>query len=373
MQSYIYSAEEDKKILQLKSQGYTYEEIAKFMGKTKEAVRKRYYRIMNTVNANKTKGKYKNKEEHVLDILQKNINVSLEELKDLIEVTNMADVLITLYSLMSDGYDITIHSDWVFYESANTINKYNFIRGDEGKLKVALTGDWHLGSKKQQITRLQEFLQFAYDNGVRNVVHSGDVNDGTRVFKGHGEEVFLHTVDEQVDYAKEVIPRYDGLHYYVISGNHDHDNTGVNGVRTLANYRDDITYLGKYGAYLTLNGVTIYLHHGLGGRAYAMSYKLQKFVEQLPVEYTPDIIAQAHYHYLFYAPIRGVESFEVGSFQGLTAFAARMGRVYSEIAGWVVEIEKTKDSVTMIPLDRRYKEINHDYPYMHHGGKVFNF
>lgn len=373
MQSIKYSSEEDKLILQLKGDNYTWEDIGNILGKTREAVRKRYYRIMNTVNANKVNAKYTSKEEHILDILKKNKNASIKELKDLVDIDRTESLLLMLYSLMTDGYDITIHSDWVFYESDNRINNYTFMRGEEGKLKIALTGDWHLGSKKQQISRLTEFINYAYDSGVRDVIVSGDIYDGVRVYKDQAEEIFLHTLDEQLAYAEEVIPVLPNLKYYMISGNHDHDNAGVNPVNNLARRRNDIVYLGKYGAYLTLNGIVIYLHHGLGSRAYALSYKLQKFVEQLPIEYTPDIIAQAHYHYLFYSPIRGVNSFEVGSFQGLTSFAKRMNRVYSDIAGWVVEMEKTENCITTNPLDKRYNEINHDYPYMEYGGTIFNF
>jgi len=374
MKSLAYSSEDDKQILSLKAQGYTYDHIGKIMNRTREAIRKRYYRIMNTVNANKKANKYNTKEEHILDILVKNKNVSLEELQDMTETDTIDEIILSIYSLMSDGYDITVHSDWVFYESNNQLNTYSFMRGEPGKLKLALTGDWHLGSKKQQITRLKEYIQMAYDSGVRNIIISGDVTDGIVVFRGQAEEVYLHTPDEQIDYSVEEIPRYEGLHYYAISGNHDHGHgTGINVVKTIAQRRNDITYLGKYGAYVTLNGITIYLHHGLGSKAYAVSYKLQKFVEQLPNEYVPDIVAQAHYHYLFQAPLRGVESFEVGSFQGLTSFAARMGRVYSDIAGWIVDIEKTEDCISVAPRYKRYKEINHDYPFMRQGGKIFTF
>jgi UDP-2,3-diacylglucosamine pyrophosphatase LpxH len=373
MKSLKYSSEEDKKILNLKSQGYTWEDIGIILGKTREAVRKRYYRIMNTVNAKDAKDKFESMEEYILDILKKHKQVAMEELQDITK-TPMKKLLEYLYILISDGYDITLHSGWIFYESNNHINNYSFMRGEEGKLKVALTGDWHLGSKKQQITRLNEFINKAYDLGVRTIINSGDINDGVRVFRDQSEEIFLHTAEEQQDYAVEVIPKYEGLQYFVISGNHDHGyGTGINIVSNIAKLRNDITYLGKYGAYLTLNGVTIYLHHGLGGRAYALSYKLQKFVEQLPIQLTPDIVAQAHYHYLFHAPIRGVESFEVGSFQGLTAFAVRMGKTYSDIAGWVVEIEKTPECIITESKDIRFLEINHDYPYMKYKGRVFDF
>lgn len=369
-----YTLEEDKIILKFRTANYTWKDIGNLVNRSENAVRKRYNRLIDTANARMRADKFTNVEEHILFLLNKNKSMSIEELMDILKFDNIEQLLVILYKLMSDSYDIIINSNWVIYEPSNHLNTFEFIRGAIGKIKVALTGDWHIGSKCQQITRLQEFIDEAYSRGIRDVICSGDVFDGTRVFRDHTEEIFLHTIDEQVDYATEVIPKYEGLHYYLISGNHDHGfGTGMNAVSTLASRRDDITYLGKYGAYLDLNGITIYLHHGLGSQTYALSYKLQKFVEQLPAGYMPDIVAQAHYHYLFYAPIRGVYSFELGSFQGLTSFAKRMGKVYSHIGGWFYEMEKTEHKILTNPVDTSYEEINHDYPYMKQGDKTFIF
>jgi hypothetical protein len=160
----------------------------------------------------------------------------------------------------------------------------------------------------------------------------------------------------------------------MIAGNHCLGfGAGINPISSLAKQRPDVTYLGKYGAYITINNITIYMHHGLGARTYALSYKMQKFLEKIKSGQEPDIFAQAHYHTLFYAPVRGVDGFEVGSFQGITSFARRIGETDTTVGGWILNIEKTEDGIDFEPFFTRKKPIEHDYPYMSEGSKVYYF
>ena len=61
-------------------------------------------------------------------------------------------------------------------------------------------------------------------------------------------------------------------------------------VKSIANQRDDIVYLGSDVADLKIGKIKIRLFHGKGGNAYARSYKIQKYLDAIPLEDRPQIL-----------------------------------------------------------------------------------
>lgn len=55
--------------------------------------------------------------------------------------------------------------------------------GDENEFKALLISDTRLGSKYQQLSRLNNAYEEAFKNGYRNVIHLGDITEGLYALK----------------------------------------------------------------------------------------------------------------------------------------------------------------------------------------------
>ena len=155
----------------------------------------------------------------------------------------------------------------------------------------------------------------------------------------------LWGVDEQRDYLCKLLPRKRGLSYKMIGGNHDESflKAGAGDIiESLAERRDDVEALGFYEAWVPMHGITAMLHHGDGGGAYALSYKLQRFIDAIPGGQKPQILIQGHYHNAFWMPYRNVFAFHPGCFQGPTLFTKRKG-LHPVPGGYVIEVWTDED------------------------------
>jgi predicted phosphodiesterase len=91
-----------------------------------------------------------------------------------------------------------------------------------------------------------------------------------------------------------------------------------------------------------LNGVRIGLHHGVGGPAYAESYKLQKYLEKIGGGQKPQIYILGQYHSALSMFCRNVFAFMPGCFQRPTDLSVRLG-LPNTVGGWIVELEVEND------------------------------
>ena len=212
-------------------------------------------------------------------------------------------------------------------------------------IRFGLLADTQLGSTYENI----ELLQHAYDifvrEGIENVYHSGDMLEGTHVYRGQEFEMHTNGLDAQVDYAVENYPQRDGITTRFIDGNHDISfwkRAGVISGMKIAERRDDIEYMGQDEADITLSNsegkIVLRLVHPRKGTAYALSYQPQKYIESLTGGHKPNLVAFGHYHKAEHIPIyRNVESIQVGCMQAQTPFMR--GRNIAAIQGfYIVEL-----------------------------------
>lgn len=153
------------------------------------------------------------------------------------------------------------------------------------RYKFGVVSDTHLGSKCQQLTLLKSaYADFDREN-VDFVIHAGDVVDGHKMYKGQEYELFMHSADEQRDYAVAQYPRLkNGKKTYIIAGNHDESfkkSAGYNIVRAICMARPDMVYEGMIGATFNIGRLRIEAVHPSGGVSYARSYKSQKHAENM--------------------------------------------------------------------------------------------
>lgn len=207
--------------------------------------------------------------------------------------------------------------------------------------RVAFISDTHLGGHHQQLTYLHEFYRRAIDLGVSRFYHSGDLCDGDGfVYRGQINEIFAHGFEYNVDYVEENYPKHAGVKTFFILGNHDlswWSRSGIDIGHSIAARRKDMVYMGQGGAYSRLTDkARVYLHHPDGGAAYALSYKLQRFIEGFAQEAKPEVLASGHLHSTLYSNYQGVDALMVPCFQSQNIYLKRKG-LHPVVGGWVVE------------------------------------
>jgi hypothetical protein len=187
--------------------------------------------------------------------------------------------------------------------------------------RVAVISDTHLGSKYCLRDQLRDFVNHAYDSGVRDVLHVGDVLDGCY---RHGVFELTHTgIDAQCQDLFEVLPERPGMRYHAITGNHDQtfeEKTGMSVGAHIAGYfrdrgRNDLTFYGDRSAFLKIHGAVIHLWHPRVSPAYATSYQIQKEIERYS-SIKPGALLVGHWHRFCEIYQRGVHGIACPTFQG---------------------------------------------------------
>lgn len=214
--------------------------------------------------------------------------------------------------------------------------------------KVAVISDTHLGSKYCLREQLKEFIHYAYDQGVREILHPGDVVDG---MYRHGVWELSHSgLDDQTQDLFETLPQLPGLTYHGITGNHDATFTDAGGMdvgRFISNYfkergRNDFTFYGNRGAFLRVRGAVVHLWHPRSGVSYARSYALQKHIEKYTSGEKPNILLAGHWHIYCHVYERGVHAIACPTFQGGgSAFGKSLGGAPA-IGGMILSWDLTK-------------------------------
>ena len=99
--------------------------------------------------------------------------------------------------------------------------------------------------------------------------------------------------------------------------------------------RDDLHYLGSDCEDLKIGKLRIRLYHGNGGSAYAKSYKLQKYLDSIPMEERPHILQTGHTHQAFYMKQGNTHCFQTSCLQDLTPYERSMGFNNDKSCWWV--------------------------------------
>ena len=182
-----------------------------------------------------------------------------------------------------------------------------------------------------------KLLIISDERGVKHVLHSGDFTDGRSTRPEQVYELKEPSYEGQVEYCVEKYPNFDGK-TYVIQGNHDdwwYKSTGSEIVKAIASKRDDISYLGPDVADIKIGNLKIRLFHGSGGGAYAKSYKLQKYLDTIPMSERPDILQTGHIHQSFYMKQDKTHCFQTSCLEDTTPYCRSMGLANDKSVWWV--------------------------------------
>lgn len=234
-------------------------------------------------------------------------------------------------------------------------------------IRFGLTGDSHINSKYAQITHLHDYYDICAREGIAQIYHTGDMDEGEQMRQGHQYECYNQGADDHIAEIVRVYPKRTGIVTDFVTGNHDASiikRCGCNIGPVIASRQKDMQYLGQDCAVIELTpNCALELRHPWDGSAYALSYKTQKMIDAMSGGEKPNILAVGHYHkgeYLFY---RNVHCFQTGTFEAQTPFQ-RGKSLAAHMGGWIVEVD-VEDDGTIRSVKQRfipyYKAIKDDY------------
>lgn len=204
-------------------------------------------------------------------------------------------------------------------------------------LKLLLISDTHLCSKYDRLDILRYLYDKAEENGVKHILHSGDFTDGKSNRPEHIYELKEHSFQGQVDYCIDKYPKFSGK-TYAIQGNHDdwwYKSNGSEILVPISKAREDIIYLGSDVADIKIGKLKIRLFHGAGGIAYAKSYKIQKYLDTIPIKEKPDILQTGHIHQAFYYKQDNTHCFQTSCLEDQTPYCRGLGLSNDKSCWWV--------------------------------------
>ena len=271
------------------------------------------------------------------------IKYLVKKKKGFIEICNELQLkdyeVIGLIGLMKQDGELIdyINGELVRLKMPPEINDIYQVEASSSHIPLLLISDTHLCSKYDRLDILRYLYAKADERGVKHILHSGDFTDGRSNRPEHIYELREPSYEGQVEYCVEKYPTFSGK-TYVISGNHDdwwYKSTGSEIVKAIANRRDDIVYLGSDVADMKIGKLKVRLFHGKGGNAYAKSYKVQKYLDSIPLEERPHILQTGHIHQSFYMKQDDTHCFQTSCLEDLTPFARSMGFANDKSVWWV--------------------------------------
>lgn len=228
------------------------------------------------------------------------------------------------------------------------------------KIKFGVLSDTHLNSKSCKLEELHDFYKQCKNNKCKFMLHAGDLIDGEGIYKGHEYEVDRLGFDNQICFFSENYPKINNLKTYFITGNHDrsyYKKTGIDIGSYIAKIRPDMIFLGDDQGEIEINGIKIRLWHGLGSAAYSLSYKMQKYINNLPPGQKPRLLFVGHWHSYCHVFYRNIDAWLCGSFQSYTDLTVRMG-VHPVILGMIITIYIQDQQIINIEQKNIYYYIN---------------
>lgn len=228
---------------------------------------------------------------------------------------------------------------------------------DGDTYRFAVISDTHLGSKHQKLAELRTAYEVIAAEGIDTVYHPGDLVCGSGIYRGQINDIFLHTYEDQVEYAVENYPRVDGITTHIICGNHDAEGefgrVGANPVVAVCNQRPDMIYGGDFRAsYEFAQGTRLYMVHPKGGKGYALSYKMQKFAESFEGGSKPNVCLVGHYHSAGWFMSRSIQILYAGCFEGGGGLGYRVPLGEPAVGFYIVELTVADDGSVVRFLPR---------------------
>lgn len=238
---------------------------------------------------------YTRRERHCDDVCNK-FNLSILEFSTVIARLRQSGINIIVSGVGEDATILNLDE-----RNLNGDNIHTIDIGDDTEFKALLISDTRLGSKYQQLSRLNDAYEQAYKNGYKYAIHLGDITEGLYSLKNpYYQTLFEDTTEDQIDYVVEHYPYIEGMTTYFITGDQDATHTTKNGIdigRAISKKREDMIYLGNMRCLLNIRKMKILAQHlkiGAFDRAKTISLKPQDAISSMRSEEKVDIILDGH-------------------------------------------------------------------------------
>lgn len=236
----------------------------------------------------------------------------------------------------------------VVLKNLKSINplKYGKTRIDfpDRHVKFGVFSDAHMGHMCYRPDILEKMIKDGKRQGIEFYLNSGDTIEGMSGREGHIYELSHIGASAQLKYFSEQFEGFDKK-VYSIEAQDSHGgwfknkgNMGLDIGEELERRNEKYQFLGYDEQDIDLdNGCKIKLRHPGGGTAYAISYKMQKYIEAISGGKKPHLLFQGHFHkaqYMFYRNVHGYDSgtlCEQTPFMKKTNTPAHMGY-------WIVDV-----------------------------------
>jgi UDP-2,3-diacylglucosamine pyrophosphatase LpxH len=249
-------------------------------------------------------------------------------------------------------------------------------KSDSEIYEFLAASDLHLGSNQQQATAFLNFVSIAPDNNIKDLVIPGDIIEGLSKRDGSVQSRFLHTIDTIYDYTCSIFNKFaDNFNnIYIITGNHDETlnrrDDGFDICEHLSKDFKPVKYekspVDVVKPILLPGGAHAILFHGDGGcSCNLVSRTRSKTIDFINMNEDFDFLLCGHCHrssYDFWLQKHGIS---LGSFQSLTDFLARKGKM-PQVQGQRIQYQIDKRgkvcNLVNIPYNYDDKLIRYDHP-----------
>ena len=246
------------------------------------------------------------KKEQTFDELKERLELSDIELEGIIDLLNSYGRELTICEeggVTLVRKHIQIHKDPVIKPPKEELHKKELL----------VVSDTHYGSIWCQPSFVNTAAYEAYNRGITDALHIGDITDGdyARLRPNHPKETFLHGSTAQINYVIENLPKYPNLMWHAITGSHDKTHEFNYGDRVgdmIASKRNDFEYLGEDRAIYMVDNCKIELFHPGGGTSRILSTKPQNGIDQLASKTKANIQIRGHYHKVYYMLYRNIHT-----------------------------------------------------------------
>ena len=241
----------------------------------------------------------------------------------------------------------------VIIKNLKTINPIKYkpqkIDFPDRHVKFLVFSDAHMGHMCYRPDILRKMIKDGKRQGVEFYLNCGDTIEGMSGREGHIYELSKIGASAQLNYFSEQFKNFN-KDVFSIEAQNSHGgwfkskgNMGLDIGEELERKSKHYKFIGYDEQDILLdNGAKIRLRHPGGGTAYAISYKLQKYIEAISGGKKPHILFQGHFHkaeYLFY---RNVHGFDAGTLCEQTPFMRKINTP-AHMGYWIIDVNMHKN------------------------------
>jgi len=224
-------------------------------------------------------------------------------------------------------------------------------------VKFTVISDLHMGHNRYRPDILDHAIRNSKRQGSEFYCIPGDILEGMSGREGHIYELSVIGASNQLDYGVQQLSQVEKP-IFAITATNSHDgwyssknNAGFEVGPELERRIPNLEFLGYDEADLILDsGIKIRMSHPGDGTAYAISYKLQKYVNALPGGQKPDILLQGHYHKAMYMFYRNIHCFDAGTLCDQTIFMKKK-QTPAMTGYWIIDAWANKKGVDKIKME----------------------